>query len=156
MASARPHAQPERDVFEDGQVLEQRVVLEHEADAPVLHALMRGGIAAKMHVAGIRHLQPRDHAQHRRLARSRRSEDADELAGRDLDRDAVQHRLRAKAVADALQRDAHSGNPSCARCPPAADCPARQSTICRPTRLSSAMIVSTDATANAAVKSYSL
>ena len=83
-------------------MFEQRIVLEDEADAPLLHALMRRHVAAaQIDLAVVRRFQPRNHAQHRRLARSRRTEDADQLAGRHFQRDAVQDGLRAEAVADA-------------------------------------------------------
>ena len=44
---ARPHAQAERDVLEHAHVLEQRVVLEHEADLPLTRLAPRHVLAVE-------------------------------------------------------------------------------------------------------------
>jgi hypothetical protein len=65
-------ASAEGDIRGGVEVREQREVLEHHADAPSLGrhpaARAREQLAARIHLAGIRPLEPRDQAQHRRLA----------------------------------------------------------------------------------------
>ena len=59
-----PDAEPEPDVVGDRHVPEQGVVLEHEADAALLHALDRELLVAHHDAAGGRLFQPGDHPEH--------------------------------------------------------------------------------------------
>ena len=65
---AGPDPQAERDVLEHRHVTEERVMLEHEADAPIAHVAIRGVLVFEQHRARVGGLQPRNHAQQRRLA----------------------------------------------------------------------------------------
>ncbi|KAG1385888.1 hypothetical protein G6F60_014675 [Rhizopus arrhizus] len=78
------HTQAEGDVLEHRHVLEQRIVLEYEADLTLAH-IDRGGVfAGEQHTAGIGRLQPRDDAQQRGLAAAGRPEQHHELAVADV------------------------------------------------------------------------
>ena len=102
-----PHLQAERDVLADRHVAEQRVVLEDEPDAPLLHRQLRRVLAGQLDAAGVGRLQPGDDPQDRALARSRRPQQGDELPGRHLERD-VLHRLEgAIPLREILYLDAH-------------------------------------------------
>ena len=107
-----------RDVLRDGQVREQVEALEHHADAG---ALARDGavvqfvqlvpdaaeadeLAGDEDGAAVDALELVDAAQEGALARARRPDDADDLARRHPERDALQHLKRAEALDD-LDRD---------------------------------------------------
>ena len=60
--------QPKRDVLEHCHVLEQRVILKHESDIPLLHGKIIHPLPANQNVARGRHLQSRDHSQDRRFS----------------------------------------------------------------------------------------
>ena len=147
------HAKAEGDVLEDRQVPEERVVLEDEADATALRGLARGVDAVEVHATLLGRLQAADDAQQRRLARSGRPQQRDQLAGLHGEIDAIERRVRAEAVRDALHLDAHASTPAASI---SATDEARHSTIDRTTSVTSASVVSSDATANAALKLYSL
>ena len=87
-------AEPEGDVRLDGHVLEERVALEHEAEAALLGRQARHVGVAEQHLAGVGLLEPGDHPQHRRLPRPRRPEQRGDAARRRDERD-VRHRRRA-------------------------------------------------------------
>jgi hypothetical protein len=57
-----PDPEPEGDVLAHAQVLERGVVLEDEADAPLLRRQRGHGLAEDQHLAGVGLLEPRDHA----------------------------------------------------------------------------------------------
>ena len=86
-------------------MLEQRVVLEHEADAPLLHGEARRVQRVEVDGAAMRRVEAGDHAQQRRLARTRRAEQRDELAPGDVERDVAQGRVRAEIQLHALDAD---------------------------------------------------
>ena len=65
---ARADAQAEGNVFEDGHVAEQRIVLEHEPHLPVARMRIGRILAVKSHRARIRSLQPGDDPQQRCLS----------------------------------------------------------------------------------------
>jgi hypothetical protein len=89
------HAQAERDVLEHGEVIEKRVVLEHETDAALARA-DRGHVAAlEAYRAAIRELEAGGHAQQCGLAATGRSEQGEQPAGFDREVDAVE-RERAR------------------------------------------------------------
>ncbi len=103
-----PDAQAEGDVLEDAHVLEQRVVLEHDADAPLARRQRRDVVAADQHGARIRPLEPGEHAEQRGLARAGGAEQREELAARDIERDVVERLHRPEAAADAAKLQAHA------------------------------------------------
>ena len=94
--------QAEGDVLEDGHVLEQRVVLEHEADITLLHGHIVYPLAPDEHVPGGRHLQPGNHAQHRRLPPAARAEQSHQLAFLHGKRHVADDRIVAELFGDAL------------------------------------------------------
>src|SRR5690606_4264896 len=77
--------QPVRDVAFDGEVREERVVLEDETDAALFRrhdvAWPRDHPAVDQHLARARRLEAGNRAQHRRLAGAALTDDADQLAG---------------------------------------------------------------------------
>jgi hypothetical protein len=92
------------------QVREQRVVLEHHADAAALDRARGDVLVAKAHgAAGIRRLQPGDDAQRGGLAAARGAEQDDGLAGADVEVERVQHALAAEVLAAAAQLDRYGG-----------------------------------------------
>src|SRR6185295_2805334 len=83
----------------------ERVVLEHHGDIAVLGLEVVNHPIADSDLARGDGLQPRHHAQQRRLAAARGSEDDDELAVFDLHRHAVDHlQFRRIALAYVPQR----------------------------------------------------
>ena len=85
-----PDLQAERDVLGDGHVLERRIVLEHEADAPLVRG-QRGHVpAAQADGAGVGLLEPSDHPQQRGLAAAAGAEQRGQRAVGDLERDVVE------------------------------------------------------------------
>src|SRR5205085_9720844 len=85
----------------------ERVVLEHEADLALAHVGVRRILAVEEHGAAVGHLQPRDDAQQRRLARARRTEQRDELAGPDVEVQVVAHHRLAKPLVAVPHFDTH-------------------------------------------------
>src|SRR5262245_39225092 len=74
------HPEPIRNVLEDGQMREQRIVLEHEADAAVIR-LNAGDIPiADEDTSRRRLLETRDHAKRRCLAATRWSKQREQFA----------------------------------------------------------------------------
>ena len=68
------NGEPEGDVVADGHVLERCVVLEDEADVPLLRLEGRGVDAGDLDLPAVRPLEAGDDPQERRLARSARAE----------------------------------------------------------------------------------
>ena len=83
----------------------ERVVLEHHRDVPVLGLERVDDRVADGDLAGGDRLEPRDHAQQRRLAAARGADDDDELAVGDLRVDAVDHLELRVALADVSEFD---------------------------------------------------
>ena len=71
--------QPETDVARDGQVGEQRVILENHADLAVLSGNLCHVLRPNVDAARIRNLETRDHPQRRRLAATARAQQAQQL-----------------------------------------------------------------------------
>ena len=69
----------------DRHVREQRVVLEHHADVALVRRNARQRLALEQDFAGGRRLEPREQHQRRRLSRSRRPEQCQELAPLDIE-----------------------------------------------------------------------
>src|SRR5207237_1274910 len=92
---------PYRAAEEDG-------VLQYETDlvAHALQLVIADVDAVDQDAAGGRIVEPRDEAHHRRFSRSRRPHDADELAGADRERHALQHGARwIVGEGDAIELD---------------------------------------------------
>ncbi len=98
--AARLHAHAEGHVVEHRHVAEQRVVLEHEADLAVAHVRARGVLAVEQHLAGVGLFQPGDDAQQRGLAAARGTEQGDQFAGGEIERDVVERVEGAEALVD--------------------------------------------------------
>jgi hypothetical protein len=109
---ARPHAQAEGDVLEHRHVPEERVVLEDEADASLARVAIGGVLVLEDDRAAIGALEPRDDAQERRLARARRPEQRDELAGIDGKADVVDRGETAEGLGDVANLDTHRPKPT--------------------------------------------
>ncbi len=80
---------PERDVLRDGQEREQGVALEHRVDVAAVGRPGADVDAVEQDLAVGRRLEARDHPQRGRLPAAARPEQREELAGLDLQRDAV-------------------------------------------------------------------
>src|SRR5690606_34023446 len=106
---AGAHLQPETDILGDRHVLEQRVVLEHEADIALLHGAVRGDLFAEVDGAAGRPLQPGDQAKQRRLARTGGAEERDQFTRPDVERDLVQRRKAIEFLAHAGDANFHAG-----------------------------------------------
>ncbi len=107
-----PAVEAEGDVVGDRQVREQRVVLEHHADAARLGRAHRAAAADDLAgdgdlPAGQRH-EAGDGAQHRRLAAARGAEQAGDGVGRQLERQPA-HGRRVAAVGDGDVAHAEEG-----------------------------------------------
>ena len=73
------HAQPELDVAGDVAMRKERVLLEHEPEAPFVRRDAGHVVAVPGHGAAVQGLQPRDRTQQRRLATPTRSEHRERL-----------------------------------------------------------------------------
>jgi hypothetical protein len=98
--SASAHAQGEGDIFADGQVREQRVVLEYETDVASVHRHVRFVAPIDEDASAGRLDETADHLQERRFARARRAEQRQEFAGRDRE----MSRLERHGLAVALRQ----------------------------------------------------
>ena len=107
-----PDAQRELDVVRDAHVAEQRVVLEHEADAAVARHDAGDVAPVQGHPAVVDLDQARDRAQERALAAARRAEQHEELALLDLDRDVVDDRQRLIPLGHLVECDGHGTEPA--------------------------------------------
>ena len=100
--------EPEGDVARHRHVGEQRVVLEHHADAPRARRQVRDVAPRDADRARTRALEAGDHAKRRGLAAARGAEEGDELAGRHVKVEALHHLMVAVALGQALDRqEAH-------------------------------------------------
>ncbi|MDT4870437.1 hypothetical protein FQZ97_1055170 [compost metagenome] len=77
---ARLHAQAEGHVLEHAHMLEQRVVLEHEAHLALAHMLVRGIAPGQHDLSRVGALQAGDDAQQRGLAATGRPQQRGQLA----------------------------------------------------------------------------
>src|SRR5690606_13811815 len=100
--------QTERRVLDDAEVREQRVRLEHHPDIALVRGDARDIPATEHHGAAVIRLEAREHAQRRRLAAARRAEEREELAGRDVEVDTVEHPRGPVALRDATELDARA------------------------------------------------
>ena len=97
----------ERDVVVDGHVLEGGVVLEDEADVAILRPAAGHVLVVDEDGSGVGRLEPRDHAQQRRLAAAARAEQGGQRPRADLDRHVVESDERPELLADIANDDRH-------------------------------------------------
>ena len=101
------YLQSEGHVLEHVHGVEERVVLEHEADVALLDLDVIHALTADVDVAFGRTFQTRDHAEHRGLAAAAGAKQRDQFAFVDGETH-VTHRLHvAEMLADVLEYDAH-------------------------------------------------
>jgi hypothetical protein len=86
-------------------VLEERVVLEDEAEVAVLGALAGHIFAPHEDRALVGVLEARHDAEHRALSPAARTEERDELPRLHFEGDVVDHAVRAEALHQMLRRD---------------------------------------------------
>ena len=89
---------------------EQGVVLEDEADAPLLDRERASVLAVEGERALAHRLEPGDEAQERGLARAGRSEQRQKLARRDGEVDGIESPMGAEAFRDAADLDARAAH----------------------------------------------
>ena len=103
----RERFQAEGDVVEDGEVREQREVLEHEPDAALLgrHEAVgpRDLLIVDQHAAAGGPLHAGGDAKQSGLAAARRPEQADDLARRDVEAHMIEREPLAEAARDVLE-----------------------------------------------------
>ncbi len=145
------HAQPEGDVLAHAHVVEEREILKDESETTFARGNVDDVVVAYQHATMVGGLESRDDAQNGGLARPRWAEQ-----GRDSTIGAIEgstmhggHALRAELLGQLFHTDFHGFLPSLLRA-------CRCSTTFLMTRVTSASKVSSEATANAPTKSYSL
>ena len=126
-------------------------MLEDEADLAVPRVRVGGVLALERHAAFVRSFEAGDHSQQRRLARSRRSQQREQLAGLDVQVDVIDGDKRPEALDDAVQFYAHvtCSKDACREC-------VLRSTTSLSASVTRASSASSDATAKAAANWYSL
>jgi hypothetical protein len=107
-----PDAEREFDVVRDAHVPEQGVVLEHEADAAIARRDAGDVAPVQGHPPVVDLDQARDRAQQRALAAARGTEQHEELALLDLDRDVVDDRQRLIPLGHLVECDGHETEPA--------------------------------------------
>ncbi|ESZ38188.1 hypothetical protein X732_19735 [Mesorhizobium sp. L2C066B000] len=94
LAAKTLHFQPQRHIVDDAPPRHQRVALRHEGEGAALQSR-----AVEAHVA-LAFQRAGQQLEQRRLAGAGRAEDGDELAGRDMKRNAGEHLKRAEVLPD--------------------------------------------------------
>ncbi|MNQ09483.1 hypothetical protein D3C85_223000 [compost metagenome] len=102
-------ARAEGDVLVDRQVRVERIALEHHRDVALLRRQVVGPCAADAQLAAADGLQPRDHAQQRRLAAARGADEHDELAVGNVQVDAVHDGHAGEILAQLLELNLSHG-----------------------------------------------
>ena len=112
---SRPVVQAESDVAEHIEVREQRVVLEHHADAACLrrqlHAGRREHTVVGEHATGVGRLEARDDAQQRGLAAAARAQQAADRPWCQRERDIPQHRCAVEGPSYGIDHQSHQLSP---------------------------------------------
>jgi hypothetical protein len=108
---AGAHAQAEGHVLEHRHVAEERVVLEHEADAAVARVAHRRVFPFEEDLPPVRALEAGDDAQEARLAGAGRPEQGHELAGGNGDAHVVDGQEGAEGLHDVADFNRHAGPP---------------------------------------------
>ena len=154
--AARPDPEAVGDVLRHGEMAEQRVVLEHEADTSVAHGKPGGVLLAEQDAPGGRRLEPGDQPQEGRLARARRAEQRQKLARLDVEVDALDRDRAVEGLGETLGADGDL-RPACqCRWTRARPSPYRHSRTDLAPRVTRASPARSEATAKAATKLYSL
>ena len=96
-------AESEFDVLADGEMREQRVVLEDRADVALVRFQMLDGCVIEADFAGGRVLEAGDHSESCGLAAAGRSEEREELAVVERERDGVDGEVAGEAFRDAAK-----------------------------------------------------
>ena len=137
--------QAEDDVFAYREMPEERITLENETDAPLLHRRLRHVLAVQDHAARVRLLEPRDEPQDRRLAGAGGAQDRRDRARGRGERDARDGRrtILRETPSEIRDDDAHREI-------------SLASSSLRARSVTKASSVRSDATAKAPVRSYSL
>src|SRR5262249_33669479 len=106
---------PPRDTQAEGDVLghrhrgKQRVRLEDDAEASLARRYAVDHPTIEEDVAAVRRLEAGDQPKRRRLAAARSTDEGDELAGADIERQPVHRRGAGKPLADVPEDDVHPG-----------------------------------------------
>src|SRR5690606_4135221 len=106
-AAAFGNLHAESDVVMHAHVRKQRVVLEDESDAAVTHRNVGRVLVAEINRSAVRELEAGDHAQDGRLARSRRTEQRDQFAAFDLERDPAHGAEGLEGLHHVVEADLH-------------------------------------------------
>src|SRR5271170_922842 len=101
------HAQAVGDIIEDGHVRKQRIALKDGVDRPTMRLQSVEALAFEKELSRGRLLKSGDDAQQGGFARAALAEQSQEFAAIDVERDGIEHALRAKALAHIL--DAQEG-----------------------------------------------
>src|SRR3989442_916129 len=96
-----PHVEAEGHVVEDGEVREERVVLEDHPESAALGRQGIEGLVVEPDLAGARREQAGEEVEGGGLAAARGTEEGDELAAAHLEREVVEDVLRAEVLAQA-------------------------------------------------------
>ena len=105
--AALAHGQPEADIVGHRHVAEQRILLEHEADAAIRDRLVGNIHAVECDRAAVGEFQPGDDPQQGRLSRARRPQQSEEFPRPRLKIDVAERSEAAEAFRDAGYGDAH-------------------------------------------------
>ena len=108
--------QPELDVSRHRHVAEDRIILKDEAHVALLRREVRDVAAGDPDRSLVRHHESGDQAQQRALAAAGGPEQHEQLAGLDLEADAVHRGLVGVALCDVLERDRHGVSAAGAPC----------------------------------------
>jgi hypothetical protein len=92
------------DIVGDAQVGEQRVRLEYDPEVAMRRRKVRDFLVALENATRRLYVEPGDRAQQRGLAAPRRAEEADEFAGKDLQRNVLQRGEHAELLGQPLDR----------------------------------------------------
>jgi hypothetical protein len=93
------------DIVGDAHVRENGIALEHHVHRPLVRRNARHVLPVDHYLAFGRQLEPRDHAQQRRLAAARGAEQHEEFTGQDVQADIVDRRDLAEPLGDILDLD---------------------------------------------------
>ena len=95
----------EGDIGLDVEVREQRIALEHHVDRPPVRRHRREIDPVENDPAGVRPLEAGDQAQERGLAATRWSEQGEEFAFKDIEREMIDCGSAAEALGDGLEAE---------------------------------------------------
>ena len=118
LVSRRPlrtgkHGQPECDIFCDGHMPEQRVMLEHESHATVIDPLIRYLVAMQENPSMVGPFQSRQNSKQSGLAATGGAEERDEFTCLYVKTYVIQNGERAESFRDMIDLNTHDGLPGC-------------------------------------------